>query len=98
LLPDTPENRRYAGKYLEVYQFPEGRIQIREAGVSLPYSTYDKLGAIDGGVYCENVDVARAVPADSTQAPGVRPWAVDAGLAERLWHLSERLAGVTFFT
>ena len=51
-----------------------------------------------GGVYCENVDVARAVPADSAQAPGVRPWAVDAELAERLWHLSERLAGVTFFT
>jgi hypothetical protein len=54
LLPDTPENRRYAGKYLEVYQFPEGRIQIREAGVSLPYSTYDKLGAIDQGAIVEN--------------------------------------------
>jgi hypothetical protein len=40
LLPDAPENPRYAGKYLEVYRFPDGRIQIRAAGVSLPYSTY----------------------------------------------------------
>jgi hypothetical protein len=47
LLQDTPDNRRYAGKYLDVYQFPDGRIEIRAAGVSVPYSTYDKLGAID---------------------------------------------------
>jgi hypothetical protein len=44
---DTPKNRRYAGKYLDVYQFPDGKIEIRAAGVKVPYSTYDKLGAID---------------------------------------------------
>jgi hypothetical protein len=54
LLPDTPENRRYAGKYLDVYQFPDGRIEIRAAGVSIPYSTYDKLGEIDQGAIVEN--------------------------------------------
>jgi hypothetical protein len=38
LLADAPTNRHYAGKYLDLYQFPDGRIQIRAAGVSLPYS------------------------------------------------------------
>jgi hypothetical protein len=61
LLPDTPQNRRYAGKYLDVYQFPDGRIQIRAAGVSLPYSTYDKLGAIDQGAIVENKRLSHAL-------------------------------------
>jgi hypothetical protein len=48
-----------------------------------------------GGVYCENCDIAIAVPADSTEQLGVRPWATDPELADRLWRLSERLTGVT---
>ena len=51
---DTPTNRRYAGKYVDVLQYPDGRIEIQVAGVSLPYSTYDKLGTIDQGAIVEN--------------------------------------------
>ena len=47
----------------------------------------------NGGVYCENCDIALAVPADSTEELGVRPWAIDPELADRLWVLSERLTG-----
>jgi hypothetical protein len=54
LQPDTPQHRRYAGKYLDVYQYPDGKIEIRAAGTSLPYSTYDKLGTIDQGAIVEN--------------------------------------------
>jgi hypothetical protein len=54
LLADTLENRRLIGKYIEVFQFPDGRIEIRVAGQSLPYSVYDKLGAIDQGAIVEN--------------------------------------------
>ena len=61
LLPDTPENRHYASKYLDVYQFPDGKIEIRAAGVSLPYSTYDKLGAIDQGAIVENKRLGHAL-------------------------------------
>ena len=46
-----------------------------------------------GGVYCEDVDVAQAVPADSTAAYGVRPWAMDPALAEQLWRRSEEWTG-----
>jgi len=49
-----------------------------------------------GGVYCEDVDIAEAVPAESTGRKGVWPWAIDPGLVEPLWQLSEKLTGVKF--
>jgi NAD(P)-dependent dehydrogenase (short-subunit alcohol dehydrogenase family) len=49
-----------------------------------------------GGVYCEDVDIAEAVPADNLKAAGVRPWAIDPELAYRLWKLSEEYTGVEF--
>jgi hypothetical protein len=49
-----------------------------------------------GGVYCEDVDIAAAVPADWAQQTGVRPWARDPALAERLWTASETWTGVPF--
>jgi NAD(P)-dependent dehydrogenase (short-subunit alcohol dehydrogenase family) len=49
-----------------------------------------------GGVYCEDCDIAVAVPADHKGFSGVRPWATDPELAEKLWALSERMTGLTF--
>jgi hypothetical protein len=54
LLADCPENRRLIGKYLEVFQFPDGRVEIRVAGRALPYRVYEKLGSIDQGTIVEN--------------------------------------------
>jgi NAD(P)-dependent dehydrogenase (short-subunit alcohol dehydrogenase family) len=55
-------------------------------------------GMLDGkgGVYCEDCDIAEAVPADSRKGTGVRPWASDPEYAKRLWQLSERLTGARF--
>ena len=48
-----------------------------------------------GGEFCEDCDIAQAVPADSAEIKGVRPHAVNDESAERLWALSEKLlAGV----
>jgi NAD(P)-dependent dehydrogenase (short-subunit alcohol dehydrogenase family) len=47
-----------------------------------------------GGVYCEDCDIAMAVPADSKLLSGVRPWAIDKSVARALWDLSERLTGL----
>ncbi|MBL8543583.1 MAG: SDR family NAD(P)-dependent oxidoreductase [Hyphomonadaceae bacterium] len=49
-----------------------------------------------GGVYCEDCDIAVAVPADDKGFSGVRPWAIDQALADKLWALSERMTGVSF--
>ncbi|OBR46710.1 oxidoreductase [Paraburkholderia tropica] len=45
-----------------------------------------------GGVYCENCDVA-SVTTSNEERGGVRPWAVDPGMAQQLWDLSRRLTG-----
>jgi len=50
VLKDTPGNRRLIGKYVEVFQYPDGRIEIRVAGESLPYSIYIRSGNADPGV------------------------------------------------
>lgn len=47
-----------------------------------------------GGVYCEDCDVAVAVPADAPTGPGVRPWAIDPAIAQQLWTASEGWTGV----
>ncbi|PTE12366.1 SDR family NAD(P)-dependent oxidoreductase [Mesorhizobium helmanticense] len=44
-----------------------------------------------GGVYCENCDVARIEPSEGF---GVRPYAIDPEMAERLWRVSARLTGL----
>jgi NAD(P)-dependent dehydrogenase (short-subunit alcohol dehydrogenase family) len=49
-----------------------------------------------GGVYCQDVDIAEAVPSDSKKPSGVRPWAIDKDMAERLWNLSEKLTRSKF--
>ncbi len=85
-------------------------IRTRNASVGDAYKTAEQGAATSvwcatspqlagmGGVYCEDCDVAEAVPADSTRLGGVRPWAMDRDLAERLWTKSEEWTGVPFTT
>jgi NAD(P)-dependent dehydrogenase (short-subunit alcohol dehydrogenase family) len=49
-----------------------------------------------GGVYCEDCDIAEAVPADAQVWNGVRPWATDRATADALWTLSEKMTGARF--
>ena len=65
------------------------------AATSLWCATSPQLSGM-GGVYCENADIARAVPADYPGVDGVRPWATDPEAAEQLWTLSERWTGLRF--
>jgi hypothetical protein len=54
LLTDSPETRPLIGKYVEVFQYPDGRVQIRVAGKALPYSRYDRLAEVDQGAIVES--------------------------------------------
>ena len=54
LLEDRPEHRRLIHRYLEVAEYPDGRIELWADGASLPYTTYDRLGEIDQGAIVEN--------------------------------------------
>jgi len=49
LLENTRANRRWIGRYLEVWEYPDGRLEIRADGVALACRRYDKLAEIDQG-------------------------------------------------
>jgi NAD(P)-dependent dehydrogenase (short-subunit alcohol dehydrogenase family) len=75
---------------------PAGFKTVEEgAATSVWCATSSQLDGM-GGVYCEDCDIAPAVPADHPEPRGVRPWAMDPALAERLWTASEAWAGVRF--
>lgn len=63
------------------------------AATSVWCATSPKLNGM-GGVYCEDCDIARALPSDdSKELHGVRPRATDPVAAGRLWQLSDQLTG-----
>jgi Helix-turn-helix domain len=78
LLDNTKANRRWIGRYLEVWEYPDGRIEIRADGIALPARRYDKLAEIDQGAVIEHkrlghtLQVAQALQAqrDSRRASG----------------------------
>jgi len=49
-----------------------------------------------GGVYCADCDISPLVPETSEQTDGVRRWAIDPTMAQRLWQLSEQLCGINW--
>ena len=60
LLADT-DNRQLIGKYVEVFQYPDGRIEIRVAGRAVPYSLYDKLNEVDPTAIVESKRLGQAL-------------------------------------
>ena len=70
LLDDTDSNRRLVGRYIDVYEYPDGRIEIRADGVALPCRPYDRLSEIDQGAVVDHkrlghvLQVAQLIQAD----------------------------------
>jgi hypothetical protein len=54
LLDDTPLNRGLIHHYLDVLEYPDGRIEIRANGSALTYRQYDRLSDIDQGAVVDN--------------------------------------------
>ena len=42
------------GEYVEVHEYPDGRIEVRARGATLPYTIYDRLSEVDQGAIVEN--------------------------------------------
>nr|WP_322106047.1 ISNCY family transposase [Paraburkholderia sp. J41] len=49
LLEDTPENRKLIHREIDVWEYPDGRIEIRAGARRVPYREYDKLANVDQG-------------------------------------------------
>lgn len=54
LLPDSRQTRRLIHRYIDVYEYPDGRIELRADGQVLPYVRYDRLSEVDQGAIVEN--------------------------------------------
>ncbi|QBR03997.1 ISNCY family transposase [Paraburkholderia pallida] len=97
LLDDTAENRKLIHRYIEVWEYPDGRIEIRAEGRVLPYREYDRLTEVDQGAVIEHkrlahaLQVAQALQAqrDERRASG-SPSRTNRGIAVRK---AERVAG-----
>ncbi|MET0963465.1 MAG: ISNCY family transposase [Noviherbaspirillum sp.] len=61
LLADTPFNRALIGKYIDVFDYPDGSIQIRADDTTLPYVRYDRLPQVDQGAIVENKRLGHAL-------------------------------------
>ncbi|WP_321907002.1 ISNCY family transposase [Burkholderia cenocepacia] len=54
LLDDTQENRKLIGRTIEVWEYPDGRIELRTEGRVLPCRQYDRLAEIDQAAVVEH--------------------------------------------
>ncbi|KAJ9430267.1 Transposase [Candidatus Pantoea symbiotica] len=61
LLEDNDDSRRAMGKYLDAWQYPDGRVELRSHGTVLPYSAYDRLSEVDQGAIVDNKRLGHAL-------------------------------------
>lgn len=61
LLEDNNDSRRAMGKYLDAWQYPDGRVELRSHGTVLPYSAYDRLSEVDQGAIVDNKRLGHAL-------------------------------------
>lgn len=61
LLEPNEISRGLPRKKVEVYDFPDGRVEIRHRGLPLPYRTFDKMRRVDQGAIVENKRLTEAL-------------------------------------
>ena len=58
----SPEvTRDLGGKRVTVYDYPDGRMEIRHQGRTLPYRTFDLVRRVDQGAVVENKRLTEAL-------------------------------------
>jgi NAD(P)-dependent dehydrogenase (short-subunit alcohol dehydrogenase family) len=85
---------RHADGSMDISEESQRTFKTAEQGAatSIWCATSAQLDGM-GGVYCEDCDIALAVPDGHTGPTGVSPWASDPASADALWDLSEKLTG-----
>jgi hypothetical protein len=63
LLENCAANLALVHRYIDVYEYPDGEIEIRADGQSLRYERYDRLGHIDTSAIVENKRLGHALHA-----------------------------------
>jgi NAD(P)-dependent dehydrogenase (short-subunit alcohol dehydrogenase family) len=93
----TDEDFKAFGIYREngVLKGPDSLKNIEQGAATTIWCAVSPQLNNEGGVYCEDCDIASMLPTDSNLRSGVRPWAVDETAAEALWVLSEKLTSLS---
>jgi transposase len=61
LLQDAPDTRVLIHRYIDVWEYPDGRIELRADGRVLPYARYDRLSQVDTEAVVENKRLGHAL-------------------------------------
>ena len=61
ILEPNEITRALARKKVTVYDFPDGRIEVRHQGLALPYRTFDRITRVDQGAIVENKRLSEAL-------------------------------------
>jgi len=72
ILADNDITRGLPGKYVDSYEFPDGRLEFRWKGVSLPYSAFDKDQRVTHAAITENKHLSAVleyIKAEQDKAP-----------------------------
>lgn len=72
ILQETEITRGLAGKYVDTYEFADGRLDIRWKGISLPYSAFDKDQRVTHAAITENKHLSAVlehIKAEQDKAP-----------------------------
>lgn len=63
LLENCEPNRALIHRYIDIFEYPDGHIEIRADGTVLRHERYDRLGHIDSGAIVENKRLGHALQA-----------------------------------
>ena len=61
LLQDAPDTRVLIHRYIDVWEYPDGHIELRADGRVLPYARYDRLSQVDTDAVVENKRLGHAL-------------------------------------
>ncbi len=73
ILDETPLTAPLVGKYIETYEFPDGRLELRWKGLSLPYRVFDKKQRVTHTAIVENKRLSEALAWVKARQDEIKP-------------------------
>lgn len=73
ILDETPLSVGFAGKYVEIFEFPDGRLEVRWQGIALPYRLFDKHQRVTQAAIVENKRLSEALAWVKARQDELRP-------------------------
>lgn len=61
ILEPNDITRALPRKKVDIYDFPDGRLEIRHQGLALPYRTFDRIARVNQGTIVENKRLSEAL-------------------------------------